>query len=144
MTVGDGHACALLESGRVECWGGNSSGQADPPAGRFSAVSAGASHTCALTESGEAECWGSREFGAADAPSGSFRDVSAGAVGSCGLRESGELECWGYTFDRQAQPPADERIELGWLPHGLALDGWRGVARRSVLGSARYPRQARV
>ena len=22
VTVGDGHACALLDSGRVECWGG--------------------------------------------------------------------------------------------------------------------------
>ena len=58
ITVGDGHACALLDSGRVECWGGNTYGQADAPSGRFSAVSAGASHTCALTESGEAECPG--------------------------------------------------------------------------------------
>ena len=59
VTVGDGHACALLESGRIECWGSNDSGRADPPAGRFSAVSAGTNHTCALTPSGEAECWGS-------------------------------------------------------------------------------------
>ena len=41
ITVGSDHACALLDSGAVECWGDNRFGQArfgqaDAPSGRFS------------------------------------------------------------------------------------------------------------
>ena len=42
------------------CWGNNTIGQTDPPAGTYSAVSAGGNHSCALTtagEAGEIVCW---------------------------------------------------------------------------------------
>ena len=56
ITVGEEHACALLRSGEVECWGGNWHGQADAPAGGFTQIDAGQNHTCGLRESGEVEC----------------------------------------------------------------------------------------
>ena len=62
ISVGGGHACALLDSGTVECWGDNRYGQTDAPSGRFSAVSAGWSHTCGLRETSEIESWGNNEY----------------------------------------------------------------------------------
>ena len=59
VSVGNGHSCAIRESGAIQCWGSNTSGQSDAPAGRFTAVAAGAHHTCAIRESGTIECWGS-------------------------------------------------------------------------------------
>ncbi len=67
-----GHACALLASRRVACWGLDSSGQlGDGTVGPNRAaplivpgladvvhVSAGGSHTCAVLATGEVYCWG--------------------------------------------------------------------------------------
>lgn len=51
ITLGsDGdHACALLNSGEIECWGANLAGQTDAPAGRFSMANAGDSRTSVVT-----------------------------------------------------------------------------------------------
>ena len=43
-----GHSCGLRADGTVECWGRDSRGQATPPSGRFTSVSAGTLHTCGL------------------------------------------------------------------------------------------------
>lgn len=73
VTAGYGHTCALLQDGRIACWGNNSVGQcgtgseSDPllnptivpvPDVRFTAVVAGQGHTCALTHDGHVYCWG--------------------------------------------------------------------------------------
>ena len=112
------HACAIRESdGRIECWGDNRvglptfneetgehgyeyvpTGQVTPPAGSFTAVSAGIAHTCGLRTSGEVACWGWNEYGQTDAPEGSFTAVSAGSGGGCGLRSDGEIRCWGSAY----------------------------------------------
>ena len=55
--------------GELVCWGWNAYGQANPPAGSFTAVSAGGAHVCALTPAGAIECWGTNENGQLDAPS---------------------------------------------------------------------------
>jgi alpha-tubulin suppressor-like RCC1 family protein len=69
------HACALLESGSLKCWGDNGDGQvgnetttdaATPitPTGLplVERVAAGGEHTCALTRDHELYCWG-RNYG---------------------------------------------------------------------------------
>ena len=56
ISVGDKHACALLNSGAIECWGDNRYGRFDAPDGAFSAVSAGGIHSCGLRENGAIEC----------------------------------------------------------------------------------------
>ena len=89
ISVGGAHACALLDSGEIVCWGANYFAQAFEPSGRFSAVSAGGWHTCGLRETGEIECWGHFYDGATLEPSGRFSAVSAGDRHSCGLRENG-------------------------------------------------------
>ncbi len=44
LDVGVNHACGVLTSGKVVCWGGNDWGQATLPDGSFKAVSAGKFH----------------------------------------------------------------------------------------------------
>jgi alpha-tubulin suppressor-like RCC1 family protein len=74
IAAGDGHACALLAGGTVECWGDNTNGQlgTDPgvtPSSRVPvavagltnvlAVDVGVYHSCALISGGTVKCWGS-------------------------------------------------------------------------------------
>jgi alpha-tubulin suppressor-like RCC1 family protein len=88
LALGTSHTCALLEDGKVVCFGLNSNGQVGPnpdtmaeevrtPAtvtgfsGRVVAIGAGSSaqHTCAILEAGSVECWGSDRAGQlGDAP----------------------------------------------------------------------------
>jgi alpha-tubulin suppressor-like RCC1 family protein len=87
ITAGLAHACALLASGSVSCWGSNSNGEVGPPTtspysttpapvSAFNnavenfapitdvvAIAAGEYHTCALTTLGAVECWGDDSFG---------------------------------------------------------------------------------
>jgi alpha-tubulin suppressor-like RCC1 family protein len=82
VTVGTRHACALLEGGRVRCWGfafegelgyGNQTDVGDdgPPAaagdvavgGTVVQIAAGLDHTCALLDTGNVRCWGSNAAG---------------------------------------------------------------------------------
>ncbi len=81
IALGDSHTCALLESGAVKCWGGNTTGvlgvgdifnrgdepgemgDALPtidlgPGEKVKAIAAGDFHTCALLESNRIKCWG--------------------------------------------------------------------------------------
>jgi alpha-tubulin suppressor-like RCC1 family protein len=72
MAEGDHFQCALLSSGRIQCWGDNSAGQLGigaistmetigaPVAGIEDAVAvaAGTSHACALLAGGGVSCWG--------------------------------------------------------------------------------------
>lgn len=90
ITAGKGHACALVDGGRVACWGDNGAGQTGsspsvfagratterpawvaglPPVTR---VSAGDSHTCAVDREGAVWCWGSNHFGEIGKPDLSY------------------------------------------------------------------------
>jgi len=81
ITTGDGHTCALLDSGTAHCWGSNSNGQlgigilggnrltsvqvASPleVLGKAVVITAGSFHTCALLADGSAKCWGANQSG---------------------------------------------------------------------------------
>ncbi len=145
VTVGDHHACALLDSGAIECWGRNYYGQADAPGGSFSAVSAGGRHTCGLRTSGAVECWGDNYYGQADAPGGSFSAVSAGDWHTCGLRTSGAVECWGNNDSGQADAPGGSfnAVSAGeWHTCGLRASGavecwgWNRYGRTDAPGGS--------
>ena len=85
IAAGGSHTCAILDDGRIKCWGANARGQLGlgdmaargdepcemgedlPPVdlggARAVAVAAGSAHTCALLDDGTVRCWGSNGGG---------------------------------------------------------------------------------
>ena len=90
IAAGGKHTCYLDGAASVQCWGANGDadqGQADPPDGAFTAISAGYEHTCGIRAAGgEIECWGDNSSGQSAPPAGSFAAVSAGRAHTSGGR----------------------------------------------------------
>ncbi len=76
VSAGGAHACAVLATGQLRCWGGNTRGQLgngsvlpsrSPVAvtglPTVISVAAGAGHTCAVVEGGQVFCWGANDRG---------------------------------------------------------------------------------
>jgi alpha-tubulin suppressor-like RCC1 family protein len=123
IDTGDSHTCAVVEIGRVLCWGSNAFGQVGD--GRnglrlvpvnvnglsmnLAAVSAGGLHTCALTSVGGVKCWGNNAYGQLGdgtttdrvSPvdvvglSSSVVAIAAGGFHTCALLIDGTVKCWG-------------------------------------------------
>jgi len=82
LSAGSLHTCAILNGGRVRCWGAGGEGRlgyaaiapigdnetpgsaGDVNVGGFvTQISAGTEHTCALLKDATVRCWGSNDFG---------------------------------------------------------------------------------
>ena len=109
IAAGANHNCALLATGNVDCWGGNSSGQignnatavAKTPTQVFavgstssasllssvSAITAGSGHSCALLATGHVDCWGLNSSGQLgnNSPTSAKTPVEVFAVGSTSI-----------------------------------------------------------
>lgn len=127
VAVGDTHACGLLATGGVECWGANSSVipstvKSVAPVAMASVttavqLSSGRGHSCAVLANGGVRCWGTNTQGqlgnnttAAESllpvtVSGitTAQQVSAGYSHSCAVLVGGSVQCWG----------ANARAQLG-------------------------------
>lgn len=125
IAAGGYHACAVLSTGAVSCWGENSDGQLgdntttdrlSPVSVAFltgvTAVSASTetdAHTCALRSSGNIACWGNnasgqlgdgtREPALYPTPviglSGPASAIVTGGYHTCALLTTGAVQCWG-------------------------------------------------
>lgn len=143
VEAGSDHACGVLMSGAIECWGDDSFGQSSPPTGVFSKVSVGFSHSCGLRLNGDVECWGSNDFGERNVPAGAkFTDVDLGTSHSCGLLTSGLVDCWGLNlFGQSGQVPATGTFTAvtagGNHSCALASDGTVDCWGFNTLGQAR-------
>lgn len=141
VTVGTQHACALLETGGVRCWGGNGLVGDGTRASRATAVdvrglgsgvlavSAGDLHTCAVLEGGTVRCWGDNSRGQlgtgdtlpalepVEVPGlgSNVLVVTTGQAHSCALHAGGQVTCWG----------ANDRLQLGG---GTGTHSTRAVA----------------
>lgn len=130
IAAGGSHACAVLATGGVRCWGSNSFGMLGdgtevnrltptPVSGLTNAVSVSASNgqTCAVTAGGGALCWGWNANGrlgigndniaSVSVPtpvvglSSGVRSVSVGYQHACAVRTSGAVLCWGNNINGQ-------------------------------------------
>ncbi|MBJ29671.1 MAG: hypothetical protein CMB61_06435 [Euryarchaeota archaeon] len=104
LSVGENHACALLDDGSVKCWGRNNYGQlgmgnttqiGDAPdeMGDFLApvdlgtsrtateIATGQHHSCALLDDGSVKCWGLNNYGQLGIGNTSTRGNGANEMG---------------------------------------------------------------
>ncbi len=123
IVAGGAHACALMSSGSVKCWGENEFGQlgnggttdASTPqevtglSSGATAMAAGGAHVCALMSRGAVKCWGENESGQlgnggmtdASTPqdvtglSSSAMAIAAGDRYTCAVTSEGGVKCWG-------------------------------------------------
>jgi alpha-tubulin suppressor-like RCC1 family protein len=122
--LGEGHSCALLDDGAVECWGRNNRGQlgngssidstgpvqVSGLAGRVVSLAVGQAHSCALLETGAVQCWGWDNMGQlGNGPplanntlpqsvvglTGRATSLAAGVTHTCATIEDGSVQCWG-------------------------------------------------
>jgi hypothetical protein len=131
VCVGESHACALLDGGRLKCWGtggylglGDAVARGSSPAhmgdalpfvdlgpGRTAKeVSCGLADTCALLDDATVRCWGPAVYswGEQGAGNNAARGNAPGQMGA-------------------ALPPVD--LGAGPKPHALALGSGHGVIR---------------
>lgn len=120
------HTCAVLDTGHVQCWGGNPFGQlgdgvnnshpipaiVETITGTFAFVDGGSSHTCGLTTGGGVKCWGMNNASQLGDGTTIYRTVptsvisltnginalSAGAYHNCALTTAGGVKCWGANW----------------------------------------------
>ena len=125
IAFGHQHACALLDTGDVECWGRNNAGQLgqgggdkDTPqpvnlgAGRTAtSIYAGGHYSCAILDDESVKCWGQNTDGQLGIGSTSNTNTPStiNSLGSgrkaitlatafksvCALLDDGTVKCWG-------------------------------------------------
>jgi len=116
IAVGDTHACALADDGRIFCWGTNDQGQLGDGTNDYRdyptlpvvgiddarAIAAGIRFSCAVRADGSVWCWGEDP---GNGPSTTVpvqvpniddaTSVVAGGAFACALRSGGAIACWG-------------------------------------------------
>ena len=102
VVVGYEHSGALTNDGAARCWGRDTAGEIEAPAGKFKQLTLGEKRSCALTLDGSVSCWGGHP---APAPAGvRFERVAittdedlASPTYLCGIVvASHAVTCWGY------------------------------------------------
>lgn len=154
VSTATGLACAIVEDGRVRCWGSFRWGTQHvfdiPGVAKAVDLAIGDSESCATLESGELRCWSTNDFGVPQRRLDDAIAVSVGDAMACGLDKQGDVACWGpaiadwHRYDKQFKqqqapsptPPGPlfgvdeaeflDSMEVGRFrgATGIALTGW--------------------
>jgi hypothetical protein len=134
LSAGQSSTCALKINTTVVCWGDNTYGQLNVPAGLSGVqqIGAGGYYVCALKTNGTVVCWGDNSLGQLNLPAGlsGVSQISSGFGFSCALKIDTTVVCWGDNTKGQATPPAGlstvQQIAAGGY-HACALKTDRSV-----------------
>lgn len=153
LAVGFQHACVVLSSGHVDCWGGEDIGhivyeRLTPVEvsgiDNATQVAAGRGDSCALLSSGHVECWEENEYGqlgvdpskigASETPVevqgiATATQIAAGSGHSCALLSRGQVACWG---DDKAGQLGDGTSGQSYVP--VEVKGVTGAAQLTAGG----------
>lgn len=123
LAVGLAHACAIVDAGRVLCWGDPALGNGlrdtapqDMGVGGAVSLAAYSARTCAVDADGEVSCWGNA-FGASQPPGMRLersaipelrgaRQVAVGGGGGCVITSEGRVACWAVHLTGRTDPPS--------------------------------------
>lgn len=126
LSAAEGHTCALLVTGGVQCWGNGTQGQigdgsrnnrltpvyVNGLASGVAAITAGGTHSCALLTTGGVKCWGDNAYGQLGTNDTTDRAlptdvsglstgvaaISAGKGHTCASLTAGGMKCWGDNY----------------------------------------------
>ena len=127
VSLGGSHSCALLDDGKVMCWGKNNYGQLGDGSAtdrsspvevsglpNAQSIALGGSHSCALLTDGKVMCWGYNSKGQLGDGTTSARifpvevsgittatGIAVGSEHSCAVLADGKVMCWGSNSEDQ-------------------------------------------
>lgn len=135
------HTCAVVDDGKVWCWGGGPYGELGDGAqeerarpvlvrglpGPAIMAAAGYAHTCALLEGGDVYCWGNNSVGQSVPDSTEdpileptlvtspvpFTKIVAGQGHTCGMTADARVYCWGNTAVGQCGVDPANALRVG-------------------------------
>ncbi len=102
IDAGENHTCGIKIDNTIECWGDNTHGQTNAPAGQFLSVSAGGVASCGINFDDNLVCWGHVRM--QSPPAGDYTQVSVGDEHACAItvaakddhqRDVNRVVCWG-------------------------------------------------